>query len=184
MAERIAKIILLIEDSNQENLIRHFLKKCGHDNRTMRSVRLPPGHGSGEQFVRENYAREVRAIRATHTKACLIAMIDADTGSVEDRRQQFERALKDADQSPRGASDAILHLIPKRNVETWILCLNSHAVEELSDYRRDPRVDAQAIKSAAGMLFSWTRANFVIPSFCVPSLRGCSSEFQRIPGEG
>src|ERR1035437_8632175 len=98
MAERIASIILLVEDVRQENLLRRYLHCLGHDNRNMRPVRLSLGQGSGEQFVRESYATEVRAVRAqlNRTKACLIAMIDADTGSIDDRRQQLDRALRDA----------------------------------------------------------------------------------------
>src|SRR5271165_4189231 len=144
MAERVANIILLIEDANQEKLLRRYLQSLGHDNRNMRSQISPKGQGSGEQFVREKYASEVRAIRSQRLgqKACLIAMIDADTGSVDDRRQQLERALRDADELQRVASEPILNLIPKRNVETWILCLNSHVVDEVTDYRRDQRVDA------------------------------------------
>jgi hypothetical protein len=185
MAERIANIILLIEDINQENLLRRYLQSLHHDNRTMRSLRLPKGQGSGEQFVREKYASEVRALRSqvTRTRACLIAMIDADTGSVDDRRHQLDRALRDADELPRGASEPILNLIPKRSVETWILCLNSHVVDEVTNYRRDNRVDAQSIRQAAGNLFSGTRPKQTLPNTCVPSLQDCRREFRRVPGD-
>src|SRR5580698_9527055 len=143
MAERVTHIILLIEDVNQENLLRRYLQSLGHHNRNMRPQRLPKGQGSGEQFVREKYASEVRAIRSqlTRTKACLIAMIDADTGSADDRRRQLERALRDADEPERSPAEPILNLIPRRNVETWILCLNSHTVDEVTNYRGDQRVD-------------------------------------------
>jgi hypothetical protein len=185
MAERIANIILVVEDINQENLLRRYLQQLGHHNRNMRPVKLPNGQGSGEQFVRERYASEVRAMRAqvTRTRACLIAMIDADEGSIADRRQQLERVLKDADELPRTPSEPILNLIPKRNVETWILCLNSVPVDEVNNYRHDPRIDAQSIKQAATRLFSWTRLNFVMPNICVPSLRACELEFRRVPGD-
>ena len=33
MAERIANIILLVEDINQENLLRRYLQLLGHENR-------------------------------------------------------------------------------------------------------------------------------------------------------
>ena len=155
--------------------MRRYLRRLGHDNRNVRVLRIPPGQGSGEQFVRERYASELRAVRRqlARTKACLIAVIDADTGSADDRRQDFEQALRDAEQPPRGPSEPILNLIPKRNVETWILCLNSAVVNEESDYRHDPRVDAQSIKQAANVLFSWTRPNIADPDACVPSLRAC-----------
>lgn len=185
MAERIANIILLIEDVNQENLLRRYLQRLGHDNRSMRPLRLPSGQGSGEQFVRERYASEVRAIRVqlNRTKACLIAMVDADAGSIDDRRQQFERALRDAGEPNRKALEPILNLIPKRNVETWILSLNSISVDEASNYRHDSRVNAHSIKQAASTLFSWTRPNFVLPHICAPSLQACQLEFRRVPGD-
>jgi hypothetical protein len=183
MAERVATIILLVEDLNRENLLRRYLQRVGHGNRTMRVVRSPSGRGSGEQFVRESYASQVRAIRGTltRTKACLIAMIDADILAVEDRGQRFERALREANEPPRQPSEPILNLIPKRNVETWILCLNSLAVDEVTNYRHDPRVDAEAIKRAARTLFSWTRPNFLLADGCTPSLQACQSEFRRMP---
>jgi hypothetical protein len=183
MAERIANIVLLVEDRNHENLLRRYLQQRGHNSRNIRVQRIIGGQGSGEQFVREKYASEVRAIRSqvTRTKACLIAMVDADSGLVEDRRRQIERALRDAEEPARGDLEPILNLVPRRNVETWILCLNSLPVDEQLDYRHDPRVSADSIKLAASTLFSWTRPNAEIPNTCVPSLRDCLPEFNRIP---
>jgi hypothetical protein len=185
MIERIANIILLVEDLRQETLLRRYLQWLGHKNRTMRVVRSEPGDGSGEQFVRESYASEVRALRRqlARTKACLIAMIDADTRPTEDRRRQFQRALKDADEAPRALGEPILTLIPKRTVETWILCLNSLEVSEVDNYRRDQRIDSKLIKQASEKLYAWTRRNFVAPDVCVPSLRECIPEFRRLPGD-
>jgi hypothetical protein len=186
VAKRNANVVLLVEDRRQGNLLRRYLERLDQNPRKIRVEMLLRGQGSGEQFVRERYASEVRAIRSqmARTKACLIAMIDADTRSTDDRRQQLERALRDADESPRDPSEPILNLIPGRNVETWILCLNSEQVDEVTDYRHDPRVDPPAIRKAAQNLFSWTRANVEPPDACVPSLRDCLPEFRRIPAEG
>lgn len=185
MSKRIAQIILLVEDLNQENLLRRYLQRCGHGNRSMRSQKSPSGHGSGEQFVRQKYASEVLAIRSqmNKTRACLIAMIDADSGSVEDRRRQLERALSDAEVSLRTPTEAILNLVPKRNVETWILCLNSEPVDELTDYSHNTRVNTRSIADAAITLFSWTRPRATPPETCVASLRECLDEFVRVPDQ-
>ena len=182
MSERIARIILLVEDVNQENLLRHCLKRLGQENRNIRVEKLRRG-GSGEQFVREGYAVQVRALRSqsTRTKACLIAMIDADTGSTAERRRRLDRALEDAGVAPRDQSDPILNLVARRNVETWILCLNLEEVNEEEDYKRDPRIDAAGIKRAANRLFLWTRPNAELPDSCVPSLRESIPEFMRLP---
>jgi hypothetical protein len=110
-------------------------------------------------------------------------MIDADTESVQHRRQQLEGALRHADASPRGPAEPILNPIPKRNVETWVLCLNAEPVDEIADYRRDRRIDPETIRQAANTLHSWTRANVQLPDTCVPSLRECLPEFRRVPGD-
>jgi hypothetical protein len=151
----------------------------------MRSQKSPSGRGSGEQFVRQKYASEVLAIRSqmNKTRACLIAMIDADSGSVEDRRRQLERALSNAGVPPRTPAEAILNLIPRRNVETWILCLKSEPVDEFTDYSHNNGVNARSIAEAALTLFAWTRPGVTPPENCVPSLRECLDEFVRIPDQ-
>ncbi len=179
---RIANIVLLVEDTRTENLLRKYLRRLGHDNRDIRVVPVPGGRGSGEQFVRERYASEVRALRTRHTKACLIVSIDADTKTTAERRQQLERALRDAEQPARGARERILTLVPKRNIETWILGLNSAAVDEAADYSRDSRIGPPAIKQAAETLYDWTRPNAAVPDSCVASLCESPPEFDRIPG--
>ena len=177
-------IVLLVEDLHQDMLLRCYLRRHGQVH-NVRSQILPKGRGSGAQFVRERYASEVRSIRSqmTRTRACLIAMIDADVGPTGDRLRQLERALNDAGQQPRTREEPILNLIPKRNVETWILCLNSEGVDEVTDYRHDPRVDPPAIRNAAQTLYSWTRPNAQLPPTCVTSLQDCIPEFRRIPGD-
>lgn len=181
MAQRVANLILLVEDRAQDQFVRNFLGRIGHHPRQIRSLPLTQGRGSGEQSVRERYARQVDALRCSHTKACLVVMIDADTGSVDDRLRQFEGALKDADAAPRGAREPILNLIPKRSVETWILCLNSYPVDEATNYRGRPEAGARESKSAALVLFDWTRPNAVLPASAVSSLRAALPEFARLP---
>ena len=183
MVERIANLVLLVEDSNQERLLHRYLQSLGVETRNMRIVKSPSGRGAGEQFVREKYASEVRAIRVrmSRTRACLIVVIDADSGSVEHRRYQFQKALDDAEERTLSADEAIVRLIPKRNVETWILCLNLCVVNEDVDYRQDPRIIGDSIKSASRELFQWTRPNATIPDVCVDSLREGLSEITKIP---
>jgi hypothetical protein len=176
MAKRIADIILLVEDLRTELLLRRYLQRLGQDSGKVRALRIPDGKGSGEQFVRVRYATEVRALRAAHAKTCLIAAIDADTGTTAQRRQQLERALRDAREPARDARERILNLIPKRNVETWILCLDSIAVDEVKDYRR-----SSGSQAGCSSPLRWTRPNAAPPGICVESLRECLSEFGRIP---
>ena len=81
MPERIARIVLLVEDRNQELLLLRYLERDGQDRRSVRVNKTSAG--SGEHHVRVQFAREVTASRTqfAKTKACLIAVIDADVNT-------------------------------------------------------------------------------------------------------
>lgn len=112
MPERIANLIILAEDREQQNLVRRYLERCGH--RYVRPAPLPPG-GSGEKYVRDRYPIQVRACRSSlgrKTSAMLIVVVDADTEATERRAAQLARALESADEDPRGKDEPIVILIP------------------------------------------------------------------------
>jgi hypothetical protein len=80
---------------------------------------------------------------------------------------------------PRRAEDeAIVHLIPKRHIETWILCLKGERVDEETDYRH--RGVDEHIKTAASTLFNWSRPNTVPAEHCVESLGLAIPEVRRL----
>jgi len=64
-------------------------------------------------------------------------MIDADNHTVQERYNQLNQALADAQYSAVLENERIARLIPKQNVETWILCLNGQPVNEETNYQRD-----------------------------------------------
>jgi hypothetical protein len=105
----------------------------------------------------------------------LIVVIDADAGEVARRRSQLEEQL----QRPRKAHERIVHFIPKRNIETWILCLDGEIVDEIEDHHSDRGIEDR-IGSAARVFFDWTRPNASVPDRCVPSLRAAIPEAQRL----
>ena len=75
--------------------------------------------------------------RSRHAKTALIVMIDADTHTVQDRWRQLDQALEDGGKQRVDAEhEQIARLVPKRNIETWILCLNGHAVDQDADYKK------------------------------------------------
>ena len=106
-------------------------------------------------------------------------MIDADTSRVDQRDLQLQKALEEAGSEVRRADEAIVHLIPKRNVETWVLCLNGEQVYEVTDYSQRGDVDAR-IPAAAATFFKWSRTNAVLPEHCVPSLGAAIPEARRL----
>jgi hypothetical protein len=107
-------------------------------------------------------------------------MIDADTQSVARRWQELESGLVEAHLTKRGVTEAIAVLIPKRNIETWILCLTGSEVDEETDYKGRVDIDKN-IRSAAKSLFEWSRPNFQIPVMRVDSLQQAIPELRRIP---
>lgn len=185
VVERIAEIVVLGEDLRQCNLARHYLIRRGHNWRNIRVLRAPPGKGSGEQYVRERYPIEVAYYwnRSSFRKAALIVVIDADTGNPEEHERELDGSLTSKSEGKRKISETIALLIPKRNVETWVLCLSGELVDEATDYKGRACIDP-LIKSAAATLHEWSRDGLAVPNHCVPSLRKGLTEVRRIDQEG
>jgi len=164
-------IFVLVEDKEQQNLVRHFLTRSGLS--TPRFEPLPNGSGSGEQYVRERLPSLLKKVRSSighSVSAIAIVMVDADTATVPARRAQLVSHVDDL-------LDLAL-LIPKRHVETWIGALTGHPVDEQTDYKRRFG-DAPLIKQAATTLYEWTRPNFEVAQSCPPSLVASIPEWQK-----
>ncbi len=172
---------MLAEDKRHQSLIRRYLYRAGFGLHQIRFAELPSGRGCGELWVRDQYVREVRAFRARSSKAAtaLIVTIDADVLDVVDRAAQLQFALSNGKLAPRAPRERIAHLIPKRNVETWLLCLTGQTVDEVTDYKRRAGLDVPA-KPAAETLFEWSRDNAVAAPDCIPSLQVAISEVRRL----
>jgi hypothetical protein len=178
---RSSLVVVLAEDARHQSLVRRYLYRLGYSQHDIRPVSLPAGRGSGEQWVRGHYAAEVMKFRArsTRAKTALIVVIDADTKEVSERHHQLRDTLKQARSAARVDSEAIVHLIPKRNVETWILCLSGQEVDEVTDYHNERSID-QLIANAGAIFFHWTRPNAALPSNCIPSLSAAIPEARRL----
>jgi hypothetical protein len=178
---RVSQVIVLAEDERQQRFVRYYLRKLSYTTHDIRLEPLPAGRGSGEASVRTRYSPAVKAYRARSARAqtSLVVAIDADTGDIAHRAGQLEERLVSEGQSLRTGEERIIHLIPRRNIETWILNLNGNSVDEDTDFRHAPAVD-HLIDSAAKTFFEWTRPNAAIPAFCVPSLRFAIPEIRRL----
>jgi hypothetical protein len=164
-------VIVLAEDQRHQRFVRHYLYRLGYAQHDIRFEPLPNGRGCGEQWVRDRYTKAVAAYRARHARTALVVVIDADTRSVAERRSQLP--------DDRSEGEAIAILIPKRHIETWILCLNAENVDENTDYHARPVDDL--IKVAAMTVWNWRRNRAIVPPLCVESLRIAFPEFSRIP---
>jgi len=168
-------VAVLAEDERHQGFVRRYLYRLGYSGHDLYPDPLPSGRGCGEQWVRERYATAVGTYRARskHARTALIVAIDADKAGLGQRRRQFSGLPR------RGDDERIVHLIPKRNIETWILCLSGRQVDEETDYSRDAAVD-DFIATAADRFFEWSRTNAPIPGSCIPSLSAAIPEIRRL----
>lgn len=175
-----SRVVVLAEDQIHQQFIRRYLLYLKYTSHQIYMVDLPSGRGCGEQWVRDRYTREVRACRKRSARAAtaVVVVIDADKGDAARRLQQFERALTEGALPPRERDEKIAHLVPRRNIETWILCLNGISVDEERDYKGMP--GTEQIPAAAKTFFDWTRPNATVPANCIPSILSAIPEIRRI----
>lgn len=177
-----SQVILLLEDDHQKMLLYRYLKRCGLS-RAIRVSPHVPGRGSAEQRVRTQFAAEVRAYRGRQAKAetSLIVVIDADENTVQERLNQLDQALEDAGQEGIAIEEErVARLIPKRNIETWILCLTGTNVDEQTDYKGSNADWNRLMPGGAEELYQWTRPNAEPPIRCIESLRTGVTELKRL----
>jgi hypothetical protein len=167
-----SQAIVLVEDEHHKMLLYRYLLRRGLSRHDITIKPAPAGEGSAEQWVRANFATEVRAhrIRRARTTAALIVIIDADTHTLAARLAQLDQELSRAGVPALRPDEPVARLVPKRNVETWILCLNDHHVNEAMNYKDGGRDWNELIPTAAETLFQWTRPNTDLPQHCTDSL--------------
>jgi hypothetical protein len=183
LSDRIANIFVLAEDQEQQSLIRKYLVRAGHGTRDIRDLPLPGNRGCGSQYVREQFLIQVAECRGRigrKTKSMLVVMTDADSLNVTDREKSLAETLKTGHQAPVSADEPIIILIPKWQVETWIKCLLGHNMSEDDPKSDEPRVTRGDISDAAEILFRWSRANALVGTTCVPSLRASLPRWNQI----
>jgi hypothetical protein len=179
-------VVALVEDGRHQNLIRAYLKRDGLDGHSVRFLKSPHARGSGEQWVREHFPLEVNAYRLRQARAetRLIVVIDADNRTVQKRFSQLDDALKSEKIAPVNLkTERIVRLVPRRNVETWLLFLserNNTRVDEMNDYKPTRNDWDNLIKPSAEKLYRWTRPNAQIPNACIPSLKVGIVELRRL----
>ena len=189
MPDRIANIVILVEDVEQQNLVFRYLERC-NPRISYRDCRFETAAtrsgGSGEHFVRKRYPVEVKEQRRRVGKgasALLAVMLDADTETTQWRTAQLADALQAVGTYARGNDEPIIVLIPKRHVETWIRALLGEHADELTDYTKAPFLPPTSndIKTAAAELYGWTRPGASAGVTSPPSLTASLPEWQKIP---
>lgn len=171
------RITLLCEDSQTDAFVRRFLKHRNFSPRDFRTLSLPAGSQSGEQWVRERYPDELRAIRAARG-AYLIVVTDADRNSTEARCAQLEAECDRQGIRRRNDADPVLVIVPRRNIETWLAYLGGTDVNECDLYRKLPRQRdcAEHARHLYAMCHEAQRLRDPAP----PSLREACEEYRRL----
>lgn len=172
---RRVQVVLLVEGRDDERFLRACLESLSRVRHVDRVLFPPPGSGSGEQYVREQFPAEVSAWRRSHVAEALIVMTDADTLGVEQRRRMLERELQGAGETPRADDERIVLLVPRRNLETWVAHLNGAVVDEGEDYKPRPPDDFKLAGKKLRPHLSHSG-----PDCCPPSLQDAKLELRRL----
>ncbi|MFZ4856804.1 MAG: hypothetical protein ACOYL3_10445 [Desulfuromonadaceae bacterium] len=139
MAKLCSQTVILCEDVQQEVFIRQFLmKKKGYVQRQLRIKVCPAGKQAGEQFVRDRYPAELKALRQRTARAetSLLVMIDADKRSADATSKWLDAICTEQGVATREQNDKAAVLIPRRNIETWIHFLDGEPVDEETEYKK------------------------------------------------
>ena len=171
-------ITLLCEDSQTDAFVRRFLRRRNFGSRDIRTLPLPGGRQSGEQWVRERFPDELRAIRG-RKNAYLIVVTDADKYSTEARRAQLDAECEEKQIPRRGDGDPVLVIVPRRNIETWLAYLGSGtAVEEDRSYPRLKR--ERDCADHAANLYRMCHEEQRLDEAAPPSLREACDEYRKL----
>ena len=160
-----------------------FRAQSASDDRPVDGYRV---YACGSQHVRENYPSELVAIRARSAKrdAALVVHIDVDNSStsertVQDRQRELEGACRARGVPARRDSDPVAHIVPRRNIETWIHFLRGNApIDEAVEYPKWGGREAEAAEAAVDFVARSREPG--APLGAPPSLAMGLAEFHRV----
>ena len=175
MSKRKVSLVICCEDKQQECFARRFLKGLGWDYRQLFFRINSAGKGSGEQWVREKFAKELNIYHTKQWTYAIIAIIDGDTKGVEGRITQFNNICREKRVPVRSNNDAVAIIVPTRNIETWIHYLNGETVDEETVY---PKLKFESeCQSAVDNLVTMCKGNGLSQD-APPSLHSACEEYR------
>ncbi|RLC29679.1 MAG: hypothetical protein DRH37_07030 [Deltaproteobacteria bacterium] len=143
MSRRKINLLIVCEDLQQSTFARRYLIKRGFNQRKIRVKHNPSGRGAGEQFVRQQLIQEIKLHRRQRSYGkggnTLIAMIDADKMSVQERLNQIDKELTSAGLESIKLDEKIGIFVPKRNIETWIEYADTLNIDETVAYPKSKK---------------------------------------------
>lgn len=187
MGKRRVRIVILCEDRAQQHFFKKLCERLDHV--VLPRIQIAPaGHGSAEQWVRKQYAAEVRAHRQKSAELIgLIVGTDGDRFGVAQRKADLEQALKDAQLPPRGDDERIAVCVPTWSIETWFAWLCGLAdVNEATKYKNDTAYNAAQRREEISPTIAaqrWTEAPRPEETERAPSLSDGRREMARLSVE-
>lgn len=175
-------MMFVCEDDEHWRFARWTFLRLGYHARELRVALAPAGRGAAEQWVRQQYATEVRVHRrkAAHQNVGLVVAIDADKQTVDYRHEQLSGALDESRLDQRGNAERIVIWVPRRHIETWVADLLGHSVNEDDDCKNLVRdVD---YRPAADRFVERYRDPGGRPASVLPSMSRAFDEASRLPG--
>ncbi len=140
--------MVLSEDRTLERFVRECLHALGVQTHEIRFLSSPASRGSAKQWIDREYPAQVQAHRRrSFENIALVVATDADEQTVKERVQRLADVLQEADREARASQEQIAIWAPKWHIETWLLSLNGHVVDEETNYKS--RADALDIKVGA-----------------------------------
>jgi len=202
---RTVSILVLCEDQQARLFIQAALEEL--DPRLLRRLRVIPYPGqvlrqgergpkqaegytvypAGSQHVRENYPRLVSERRRNEGRlremGCrLIVHMDVDHSdgsprTIADRMRELTSACVAQSIDPPSVTEPVAHLLPRRNIETWItFFLSESPVDERTAY---PHMAKPADAEPAACKFAQFAKKNTQPAQAPPSLVHGLSEFRK-----
>ena len=171
------RITLLCEDAQTDSFVRRFLRHRSFRGRDIKTLPLPHGGRSGEQWVRERFPGELQATRGRQG-AYLIVVMDADHRSTQARRAQLDEECARQGVPVRNDSDRVLVIVPRRNIETWLAYLGGANVDERERYPRLRR--ARECAPLADHLYRMCHEAQKLREPVPSSLREACEEYRRL----
>lgn len=172
-----SRFVLLCEDSQTEIFVRRFLWHRNIRGRHVYTLPLPHGRQSGEQWVRTQFPKELKAIRARQD-AQLLVVIDADARTTDGTLAWLDAECRSREVTPRTDDDPVIIAVPKRNIETWFEFLKTDETpHEDCQYPRLRRPGD--CRPLADKLFRMCHEEQKLPASAPPSLLAACSEYRK-----
>lgn len=122
------RITVLCEDKNQYDFISSYAKLLG----ATKINRITQAHNNGTVLKYYSSAVISHRPRSTYQNIILVAMIDADEKTIQERLREFDEKLDiekyRLNQNTRSDNEKILVFVPIRNIESWFHYISENAI--------------------------------------------------------